>query len=55
MVRMRKGISQNQTNHAISIERVDKQCRAHLVDPRETVFYEPFQTLNFTAEENKRL
>ncbi|XP_023331422.1 uncharacterized protein LOC111703643 isoform X2 [Eurytemora carolleeae] len=52
---MRKGIEMKRTNHAVSMQGVEEQCRSHLGEPRETVFYKPFQTLNFTDQENKRL
>jgi uncharacterized protein (DUF885 family) len=52
---MRTGMEMNRTNHAASMAGVEEQCRAHLGEPRETVFYEPFKSLNFTAEENSKL
>ena len=52
---MRKGMTMNRTNNAVSMEGVEEQCRSHLGEPKETVFFEPFKTLNLTAEENSRL
>lgn len=42
---MRISIGAKLTNHAVSMAGVQEQCRAHLVDARETVFYEPFKNL----------
>merc|ERR1712200_317917 len=49
---MRIAVEAGQTNHAYSMKGVVDQCREHLGQPRETIFFEPFkQMANITDEE----
>jgi len=53
---MRSGMERKMTNHAISMNGVAKQCRNHLVAPRDTLFYQQFESItNMSIGDTKRL
>jgi len=53
---MKAAIKAGWTNHAASMAGVEQQCRDHLGEPRETVFYEPFKTMeNISDTDIERL